>query len=992
MPFPLVAPNERAARNRLVSRHALAGLALCLWGTASLLAQTEQDDEVIAQARRLYAEEGPRAALPEFERALAMYRQAQDRRGEAITLGYIGNCYKRFGELPRALEYLQQALVMKQELEDRLEEGKTLSHLGLVYWEMAEYGAAIEHLSRSLAIAEALGERELQAAALNNLGLVYDEQGDYRRSLEQYGRALELQRAVGSAAGESATLGNIGGVHLLLGRYREAMTRYEQALEISERLHLKASASQDLGNIALCHLGMGQPAEALAAFDRALVLAREAGLKKEEADWRKGKGSAFLGLGKYDEALGEYREALRAYEESGLKRERVEALNDSGELYLLLGDVASAEAAFRAALELARGIGHPRGLTASLLALSDLELRRGRPEEAAALCRDALGRAREADDRQQVVMGLLELALTQRVQGRPHESLVGAREALELARAMDARLLTARALHALGEAARALGRPAEALEHYAAGEGIAQTTGDPDLGWRIAFGQGQALEALGRREEAVAAYKQAVETIESVRTRLRAERFRAGYIEDKYQVYVALLRLLLEMERPGEAFLFGEGLRSRRDLELLERGPEQAETPAEGELRGRIRQLQRALEEESEKPAAERRKPALDLFTGELVAAEREYQTLLDDLRGRRPDHASSGALPVPTCDQVQRLLPADTALVEYVVGEEDLAIFVLTHQTMRAVTVHQRSADLRTKVELLRDLIVREGTEDWLKPAESLRRTLLGPVEGNGWLRGVRRLYFVPHGTLHYVPFAALPRRDGKGLRYLVEDYEIGYLPAAAALTRDRPGRDGHPTLLALAPARARLPYALQEAQGLAELFPGSHRVLVGRRATEASFKRAAPDYRVIHLATHGYFNKMNPLFSGLELEKDQQDNGRLEVHEILGLRLDADLVTLSACETALGSGQLAENPAGDDFVGLTRAFLAAGSDAVLATLWEVNDRSTLRFMRRFYASLPRVGRAAALALAQRSLCRSPGRLGHPYFWAPFVLVGDMG
>jgi CHAT domain-containing protein len=135
-----------------------------------------------------------------------------------------------------------------------------------------------------------------------------------------------------------------------------------------------------------------------------------------------------------------------------------------------------------------------------------------------------------------------------------------------------------------------------------------------------------------------------------------------------------------------------------------------------------------------------------------------------------------------------------------------------------------------------------------------------------------------------------------------------------------------------------------------------------------------------------------MNPLFSGLELEKDQEDNGRLEVHEILGLRLDADLVTLSACETALGSGQLAEDPAGDDLVGLTRAFLSAGSDAVLATLWEVNDRSTLRLMRRFYRSLPEAGRAASLARAQRFLCRVPGRYRHPYFWAPFVLVGDMG
>jgi len=143
--------------------------------------------------------------------------------------------------------------------------------------------------------------------------------------------------------------------------------------------------------------------------------------------------------------------------------------------------------------------------------------------------------------------------------------------------------------------------------------------------------------------------------------------------------------------------------------------------------------------------------------------------------------------------------------------------------------------------------------------------------------------------------------------------------------------------------------------------------------------------------VATHGYFNKFNPLLSGLELEADGREDGRLEVHEILGLRLNARLVVLSACDTALGGGYFAEVPAGDDIVGLTRAFLFAGSPSVVASLWAVNDRSTMRLMSGFYGRLARSGKAGALAAVQRDLIGRGGRDSHPYYWAAFVLVGQM-
>jgi CHAT domain-containing protein len=161
-----------------------------------------------------------------------------------------------------------------------------------------------------------------------------------------------------------------------------------------------------------------------------------------------------------------------------------------------------------------------------------------------------------------------------------------------------------------------------------------------------------------------------------------------------------------------------------------------------------------------------------------------------------------------------------------------------------------------------------------------------------------------------------------------------------------------------------------------------------MGANATETAFKRKAGSYSILHLATHGYLNRLNPLLSSLALQPDETNDGSLEVHEILDLRLRTRLVTLSACDTALGSGYFAEVPAGEEFVGLTRAFLYAGSPAVLATLWQVNDRSTLDFMRDFYQFLGLRSASAALAEAQRKMIHTD-RYGHPYFWAPFVLVG---
>jgi CHAT domain-containing protein len=169
---------------------------------------------------------------------------------------------------------------------------------------------------------------------------------------------------------------------------------------------------------------------------------------------------------------------------------------------------------------------------------------------------------------------------------------------------------------------------------------------------------------------------------------------------------------------------------------------------------------------------------------------------------------------------------------------------------------------------------------------------------------------------------------------------------------------------------------------------------LLLGADATESRFKTDAGGYQFLHLATHGYFDRINPLLSGVELERDDWNDGLLQVHEVLGLRLRSSLVTLSACETALGGGHFTDLPNGDEFIGMSRAFLTAGSAAVMAALWPVDDQASVTVMKRFYSELDKAGShegsALALAEAQRGL-RSTGSLQHPFYWAAYVVVGPM-
>jgi CHAT domain-containing protein len=469
------------------------------------------------------------------------------------------------------------------------------------------------------------------------------------------------------------------------------------------------------------------------------------------------------------------------------------------------------------------------------------------------------------------------------------------------------------------------------------------------------------------------------------------------------------VHLLLKLKRVPEAFHYVEKSRARAYLDSLGNARIGADSPVlagrreeERALRKKIQQLYKQLEQEHSQPQPQRRMDAVETFTRELAEAQREYGILLAELRSSDPEYASFVAVDPMRAPAIQSLLGPKDALLEYFLTEDSLSVFLITAQRVACAEQSTRRRDLRAKIELFRDrLRPVEGRGDyWRGPAESLYELLIDPVERSGWLEGVEQLYVVPQGVLHYLPFAALWRSSSDRGGFLVERYRIAYLPSASTLRfcRGKTPREQQ-KLLAMAPGSTGLQFAKEEVRAVGRLFPAAGTVRLNQDASEKFCKRHCGDYSVLHFSTHGQLNKRNPLFSHIELAATPDEDGWLEVYEVMGMRLQANLVTLSACNTALGSGYFSELPAGDDWVGLTRAFIYAGTPTVVASLWEVDDRSTTELMKSFYRYLPQRGKAGALAQAQRDFLKAsplsqskPGapRYHHPYYWAGFVLVGD--
>jgi len=488
-----------------------------------------------------------------------------------------------------------------------------------------------------------------------------------------------------------------------------------------------------------------------------------------------------------------------------------------------------------------------------------------------------------------------------------------------------------------------------------------------DVQWIALWERGLLAEKAGDAAHAVDLYRRSVEVIERQRATINAEASKIGFVGDKQAVYGRLISLLVAQNAASEAFAYVERSKARALVDLLASKRDFAG--------GRDPERTRAVlaELDAADAAVRAAAPAGEAAT----TATRTLETKRAEIRQVAPELSSLVTVTSVPSEELRSLIRGDERLVEYYYQGADLLAFVLTRE---ALSVQRLSAEgLGEEVQGFRAAMLEPGSNKWQEPATALYRRVWAPLEP---LLEKRDVIVVAHGALHYLPFAALRRTDGQ---LLVDRQALRFLPSASVLKFLKPSLKSAEGLLLLGnpdlndPA-LDLKFAEEEARSLAKMNPRS-RLLVRKEASETNFKKTGGVFSRIHFATHGKFNADTPLASGLYLAGDADNDGVLTVGELYSMNLDADLVTLSACETGLG--KVAN---GDDVVGLTRGFLYAGGRSIVASLWSVDDRATATLMNGFYERLPKLSKQQALREAQ---LRTRQEFPHPFFWAAFQLTG---
>jgi CHAT domain-containing protein len=332
---------------------------------------------------------------------------------------------------------------------------------------------------------------------------------------------------------------------------------------------------------------------------------------------------------------------------------------------------------------------------------------------------------------------------------------------------------------------------------------------------------------------------------------------------------------------------------------------------------------------------------------------------------------------------QLRSQLDNKTAILVYWISDENIIIWHISNAGISGTKAGIKSTDLSSLIEKTRRAIQSNLADAASEGLSKLYDYLITPV-GNR-LEGFSNLVIVPNGALHFLPFQAL--RNPKG-EYLVQNFNLVYAPSASVymICNDRPVRNGSRFLgMALADVsienKPGLPGTEDELRKILPLFPENISA-VGQQGTETFVKKNAASCNFIHFATHGSYNYRQPLYSHLLLPASDEDDGLLNVFEVLEMNINAKLVTLSACETGLGNISQ-----GDEITGLSRAFLFAGSSSVIVSLWAVADYPTSLLMSTFYKYLKEHPVQEALTLAQRDVIKV---YPQPLFWSPFILIGN--
>ena len=998
------------------------GVAETLQTLASLLRETAQ-----------YAE-----ARPLYERALAIREKTHgaDHPAVAWVLSELGVLLVRTGDYAAARPMLERSLAIREKAFGPVDNAvaASLSELGFLFHSSGDLAAARPLWERALRVREqAVGPTARYVGNdAANLGRLYRDTGQYPAARPLLDRALQIRENVlGPDHPDVAiSLDDLGWLLYLTGDYVAARPLYERALQIRER-RLGPNhpfVARTLITLAISARTAGDYAAARPLLDRALAIREQAlgpahpdvaGALRELGYLSYWTGDYSAARSFYDRALaireaaqgpghpavgrllndhgvllaktGDMVGARRAYERSIAITEQSPGsdpawlawpLNNYGRLLRLMGDYAGARALLERSLQLReRSLGpdHP-DVAFSLLDLGSVFLPakaydKVRPlyERALAIRERAFGR-----DHPQVADALVALGYLERLTRRHAEARAVYDRALRIREAALApdHADIAWVVNFLGAVARETGDHAAAAQLFERALPTVRRVQVPELRWRVTTGLGRAYESLGRPADALPLLRDAVATLESMAAQFEDDAGRTQFLqaEDRLVAYEALARVLLKLH--------------------------ESESSA-----GYDRDAWAVLEAKKGRVVAEALAAARKDLTTVLAQTKGEYLAQTQAFLAR---HAADKARFVDqqTVDpkalaKFADRLPAGTLAVQYFASAETLYLFVVApggRFQVKSRAVKQEA--LYGLIKEYRRHLDAASTEalPWVDDGSQLYRDKVSPLREVGRklsalllepvaaeLKTHRNLVLIPNDLLLYLPIHALPLEDGIGpAKFLAETHAVSFVTQLELVDLLVPSAAGVSSpLLALANPDGTLPAASREVRELARLRAGST-ALEGAQATKAKFLALAGQFSDVHLATHGVLDTERPERSYLLMAGPDEESRHLSIGEIASLTLARNgLAVLSACETALG-----EQVPGSALITLAAAFSQAGAQSVVASLWKVNDAATRDFMVAFHRALGSAGRAAALQQAQLAVLRQ-SRTAHPYYWAPFILIG---
>ncbi|HEY3056498.1 MAG TPA: CHAT domain-containing tetratricopeptide repeat protein [Thermoanaerobaculia bacterium] len=903
-----------------------------------------------------------KAAAGKYTQAVGAADQAGDVALKAEALASLGSVQNARGELRQGLDAHAEAFQLALALKDESLQALELYHIGTLHGLLGENRRAFGALTTGLAIARHIEDRSLQAALLNALAVRYKDVGEMDTALSLYNQSLALERSTGDY--ENPTLlNNLGNLYHELGRWQEALQHYHEALPMWRKAGYRRGEAATLYNIGLVYQEEGDSRRALVYFRKALSLSRESGNRSGEGISLYRIGSVSEDLGDLDEALARLNEALVIYRSIGDPRREAVARTCIGRIHARRGEYDQAFAEYDRALPIARAAAYRWGEAFTLKHLGDIW----------ANC------------------------------GSPLRAMDYYNEALAGFESMGREIWEASTLVAMAEA------------YDAAGDiGAARTTVDRGL-----------------------------EKIEHLQANVTSQELKATYLSSVrhgYELSIdVLMRLHLSDRTKGfdkAALHVSERARARSFLDQIRESGAGARRGADAALLRRQRELRQTLTAKVEQQARQRegspRSGASDAASTDVASLTDELEEIERKIRASNPHYAAATDR-LLHADEIQKLLDPETLLLEYTLGEKRSFLWVVSQTMVASYVLPPRNAiepPARRLIELLAERPTAVRTKVSIdRAARELTGMLLLPAAER---LSAKRLVIVSDGILHYIPFAALPLWTHTTTP-LITRYEVVSVPSASSLaalreqlaTRSSPSKelavladpvfrrndarvaahfnapDGvlkraaaskHRDAGVNAASLPRLPYTRREAKAILELVPPRARKeafdFAASRATAMDGSLA--QYRVVHFATHGFFNTAHPELSGIVLSlvdaRGRDQDGFLLTSDVMGMTLTADLVVLSGCRTALGREVYSEG-----LTGLSRAFLFAGAARVVASLWKVDDAATAELMTQFYRRLflQKASPSAALRGAQMEL-RKQERWASPYYWAGFVMQGD--